>query len=257
MIAGRTNGYAAWPGASERVLDRLTAACRRPVSGPGRPCRYPLEVQVLLVKLRLDLPYRAVEAISGIDAVAASRMVRRMLGRLREVALMAQAREKGFYLVDTTTVRIRTSQVRYYTGYKHYRGIKTQVLADTQRIIHHLSPAYPAKVHDKVIWDRSLSQVQPRLNRPVLADKGYVGAKLEGKGLIRPLRRNEWAYRSPPEEAKAFNREVCRHRVRIEHIMASLKRYRILGGRFSLALEWYPVVMKAVVLIHNLERAAA
>jgi hypothetical protein len=36
-----------------------------------------------------------------------------------------------------------------------------------------------------------------------------------------------------------------------------LKRFRILGGCFSLALECYPAVMKAVALIHNLARAAA
>lgn len=227
--------------------------------GPGRSCRYPLEVQVkvLLVKLRLDLPCRALAAICGIDAVTTWRMVRRMLARLTEVAL---AREKGdieFYAVDTTTVRVRTSQARYYAGYKHFRGVKPQVLADDRKVIHHLSAAYPARVHDKLIWDRTINQVQPFLDRPVLGDKAYAGAKLEGEGLIRPLRRNEWAYRLQAAQAKAFNRELSRRRGRVEHVVASLKRFRLLGGRFSLALEWYPAAMKAAALVHNLERAAA
>lgn len=244
-------------GITGRVLEGLVAACARPGVGPGRPCEYPLQVQVLvlLVKLRLDLPYRAIEVISGIDAVTASRMVRRMLGRLSDTSLARGA--VGYYLVDTTTVRIKKRQEQYYSGYKHHRGVKTQVLADEQRRIHHLSIAYPARVHDKVIWDRNVAQVQPLLDRPVLGDKAYVGAKLEGKGLIRPLRRNEGAYKTQPEPAKAFNRALSRRRVRIEHVMASLKRFRILGGRFSLALEWYPLVMKAVALVHNLEQTTA
>lgn len=144
---------------------------------------------MLLVKLRLDLPYRAIEAISGIDAVTASRMVKRMLGRLNDTPMARGATE--FYRVDTTTVRIKTHQDRHDSGYKHHRGIKTQVLADAQRRIHHLSIAYPARMHDKVIWDRNSVQVPPLLDRPVLGDKAYAGAKLEGKGLIRPLKHNE------------------------------------------------------------------
>lgn len=246
-------------GVSEHVLDGLVSACARPEVRPGRPCRYPLATQVLvlLVKLRLDLPYRALEVISGIDAVTASRMVRRLLMRLRAVALAGRTKASRFYLVDTTTVRVRASQGIYYSGYKHHRGVKTQVLADEQRIIHHLSAAYPARVHDKVIWERTARQVQPLLGRPVLADKAYAGVQLEGKGLIRPLRRNEWAYRLQPVQAKAFNRELSRHRARIEHVMASLKRFRILGNRFSLVLEWYPAVMKTAALIHNMEQVAA
>jgi hypothetical protein len=75
---------------SDPILQRVVTAYCHPAPGPGRPCRYALDAQVLvlLVKLRLDLPYRTLEAISGIDAVTASRMVRRMLGRLRSVALV-------------------------------------------------------------------------------------------------------------------------------------------------------------------------
>lgn len=244
---------------SNRVWQGLVVACGRQEPGPGRPCRYALDVQVLvlLVKLRLDLPYRALEAISGIDAVTASRMVRRLLGRIREVVPARQPGPGEFYLVDTTTVRVRARQDRYYSGYKHHRGVKTQVLADEMMVIHHLSSAWPASVHDKTICDRTLERVKPLLRRPVLADKAYAGTHLEGHGLIRPVKHNEWGYRAEPEQAKAFNRELSRRRVRIEHVMASLKRFRILGGRFSLALECYPAVMRAAALIHNLERAAA
>lgn len=171
---------------SDHILQGLVAACCQPTPGPGRPCRYALDGQVLvlLVKLRLDLPYRALEVISGIDAVTASRMVKRMLERLRDVALTHRADTIAFYLVDTTTVRVRARQDQYYSGYKHHRGIKTQVLADEGLVIHHLSAAWPARVHDKVIWDRTLEQLYPLLQRPVLADKAYAGAMLEGKGRL-------------------------------------------------------------------------
>lgn len=241
---------------SKRVMNRLMAACGRPEGGAGRPCQYALEVQVLvlLVKMRLDLPYRALETISGIDAVTASRMVRRMLERLMEAPLAKDNQVEGFYLVDTTTVRVRARQDPYYSGYKHHWGVKTQVLADEGRMIHHLSGAWPARVHDKVIWDRTTDQDQPFLDRPVLADKAYAGAYLEGEGLVRPFRHHEREYRAQPETARVFNKELSRRRARIEHVMASLKRFRLLGGRFSLSLACYPAVMKAAALIHNLQR---
>jgi hypothetical protein len=53
-----------------------------------------------------------------------------------------------------------------------------------------------------------------------------------------------------------YNKGLSRRRVRIEHVMARLKRSRLLGGRFSLALGCYPAVMQAAALINNLEQAA-
>lgn len=87
----------------------------------------------------------------------------------------------------------------------------------------------------------------------MLADKAYAGAKLENEWLFRPIRRNEQAYKMDRISAKAANRKLSKRRVRIEHVMASLKRYRILRDRFPLALHLYTPCMHAIALIHNLE----
>jgi hypothetical protein len=122
---------------------------------------------VLLGKLKLDLPSRALEVISGNDAVTASRMVRWKLERLSEWTWRQRPEPIECYRVDSTTARVR--QDKYYSGYQHHRGVKTQVLADKGLVIHHLSAAWPVRAHDKVIWDHTLEQLRPLLERPILA----------------------------------------------------------------------------------------
>ena len=60
--------------------------------------------------------------------------------------------------------------------------------------------------------------------------QAYVGALNEGEGLLRPIKRGERA--ATPPAAQAFNAELSRRRVRIEHVFARLKTFRVLQGLF-------------------------
>ena len=195
----------------------------------GRPVTHPIDVQlrITLMKLRHNVTYRAIEAITGMDAVTASRIVRRVL-RLLSLGTMPMADPPIFLVVDATISRIGTTLPRFYSGYKHHRGLKTQTVCDEKRFIRHLSPPRPASVHDKTLWDEQRQHLTPLKHVFVLGDKGYAGAILD-KAVLRPLKKNETAYRNNPAGAKQENRIVSALRVRIEHVIGSLKRFKILA----------------------------
>ena len=247
-----------WTGCAPGIFARLLEPCGRHQRRLGRPQRYPawVELLVTLMKLRRDLPYRFIETLTGIDAVTASRMVRRTLARLSDVTQPAPWPPPRHFIVDTTTCRVGTSKRSFWSGHKHHAGLKAQVLCDERRRIHHVSAAWPAGQHDKTIWNCTLGEIGNWLDRPVLADKAYAGARLERVLLFRPVKRQERAYRENREKVKATNRERAQRRVRIEHVMASLKRFRVLRDRFPLALRLLSPCLHVIALIHNLELMA-
>lgn len=85
---------------------------------------------LFLFKLRYNLPDRALEALFGVDHVAASRAFDRALASLNKVRAPLPAAEAAWYAVDTTTLRIGKGKQRgHFTGYKHLSGLKLQVVS--------------------------------------------------------------------------------------------------------------------------------
>jgi hypothetical protein len=115
-----------------------------------------------------------------------------------------------------------------------------------------VSGDYPGSVHDKVIWDREYDAVQPHLDRPVLADKAYAGARVEGDMLFRPVKRNEKRWHDDPLHAKAYNSILGRWRVLVEHAFARMKTFRILQGMFSLRVDKLADTFRAIAIIVNI-----
>ena len=85
--------------------------------------------------------------------------------------------DHDWLIVDVTCSRLRSADQDDYSGYKHHRNRKVQVIVDNNRHIVAVSPAYARKTHDKTIWDNEIGSVAPVLDRPTLADKAYAGAK--------------------------------------------------------------------------------
>ena len=111
------------------------------------------------------------------------------------------------------------------------------------------SRGYPGSIHDKTIWNDNFDMVQTGSH--VLADKAYAGADGEGKVLFRPVKRNERVWKDDPEGAKAANRALSKKRVKIEHLFARLKTWRIVR-QYPNRPETIGEVFKAVAFIHNL-----
>ena len=240
------------------VLIRLAAVAKQALFAdrPGRPHQHgPLAmVGLVLMKLRHNLTGRALGALAGIDAVTLSRYVRKVTALLGTLPLRMQ-QPQGFLLVDTTSVRVGSSAPSSYSGHKHQRCAKVQVIADEAGFVQHSGAAWPGSVHDKTAYNKERVSLGEALGTLMLADKAYVGAFNEGEGLLRPIKRGERAAKLPA--AQAFNAELSRRRVRIEHVFARLKTFRVLQGLSPYRGEQLGTVLRAIALVHNLNRLEA
>ena len=161
-----------------------------------------------------------------------------------------------FLIVDSTCTRIRSSSIDDYSGYKHHKNKKVQLLTDDKRQVLAVSGGYSGKIHDKTMWNKEFASVAKLLDRPVLGDKAYAGAKGEpeakGKIVLRPIKRNEVNYKLDKESCKAFNRQLSQIRVGVEHVFAQLKAFKILRNLFPLQPKRYATCFKAVAFVYNM-----
>jgi IS5 family transposase len=106
--------------------------------------------------------------------------------------------------------------------------LKSQIVVDgrTRQVICTAHGRGP--VHDFALYQRSNLELHESLE--VLADSGYQGLeKLHEKGRTprKKPRKSELT-----DEQKQSNRELARRRVVVEHVIRSLKIFRILAERY-------------------------
>lgn len=81
------------------------------------------------------------------------------------------------------------------------------------------------KEHDFQLFKRS--KVKPLSRVEVLADKGYQGIKKIHNSSYTPIKKTK--KKSLTLSEKEYNRELAKHRIYIEHVIRSLKIFRILA----------------------------
>jgi len=125
------------------------------------------------------------------------------------------------------------AQKPYYSGKKKAHTLKNQVVVDPCGRIETVSPTVPGGANHDLTVLRG-SGVLERLGEGegAMVDKGYVGVKNDYPGvpIVIPFK----AARNRPlsEDQRAFNREVARHRIVVEHAMAQLDRFTVLRHVF-------------------------
>lgn len=144
-------------------------------------------------------------------------------------------------IVDATEQETERRQGSGYSGKKRRQTIKTQIVADNQARIRHVSRSVPGNVHDKKLYD----QTGVRAGR---GDLGYLGTR-----LILPYKSSK--LHKLNEKQKKYNQAHSRTRIVIEHIFASLKQFRILAQRWRNSLSNYQQVFTIVAGLYNLRRA--
>ena len=106
--------------------------------------------------------------------------------------------------------------------------MKSQVVVNgrTRQIICTAHAGGP--VHDFALYGRS--KVEPHESLEVLGDSGYQGLqKLHEKSRTPPKKPHKAEL---TDEQKRSNRELARRRVVVEHVIRSLKIFRILAERY-------------------------
>jgi hypothetical protein len=141
-------------------------------------------------------------------------------------------------IIDSKEQRVnrptgQQAQKPYYSGKKKAHTVKTQVAVDPCGRIEAVGASVPGGAHH----DLPLlcgSGILERLaeGEAAMVDKGYVGVRnyYPGVPVVIPFR----ASRTHPltAEQTAYNREVARYRIVVEHTMAQLNRFTALRQVF-------------------------
>ena len=104
-------------------------------------------------------------------------------------------------------------------------------------------------VHDFALYRRS--NLEPHESLEVLADSGY-------QGLQKLHERSKTPQKKPrkselTDEQRQSNRELARRRVVVEHVIRSLKIFRIVAGRYRNRRKRFSLRFNLVAGLYNCE----
>ena len=112
----------------------------------------------------------------------------------------------------------------FYSGKKKKHCIKNNVLVSQQAKILLLTPTCEGKKHDKKIADET-GLVLPR-GSSLYQDLGFLGFSVLDVTMIQPIKKPRGKELTP--EQKESNRQISSVRVRVEHAIGGVKRFRIV-----------------------------
>lgn len=111
-----------------------------------------------------------------------------------------------------------------------------------------LSDTYEGSVHDKAIADASPYPLPD--GGTLIDDLGFLGYRLPGVKHTRPFKKPKGGQLAP--EQQAHNQRVAKVRVLIEHIIASIKRCRIVKDKIRLWKDGVrDILMEVCCGLHN------
>lgn len=127
----------------------------------------------------------------------------------------------------------------HYSGKKKRHTVKTQLTVNSKGLIIHKSRHVRGSTHDYTLYKHS----HPKLPSKVRAglDLGYLGIKDDYPNLncVLPIKkknpgRGKVGVRAPElsVEQRAFNSELARERVVVEHTNSRVKKFLIWGAEF-------------------------
>ena len=139
-------------------------------------------------------------------------------------------------------------QKLYYSGKKKQHTIKNDVLSDERCKIRFLSETVEGRKNDKRLADESGYTVPAG---SVLAqDAGFQGFQLEGVAILQPKKKPRGGELSYADKVR--NRLISSIRVRVEHVIGGVKRYRIVKDK---SRNWKPgfrdLVVETCCGLHN------
>jgi DDE superfamily endonuclease len=111
-----------------------------------------------------------------------------------------------------------------------------------------LSDTVEGKEHDKSLADLA-HYTLPRGSH-LYQDMGFQGFMLDGVTIIQPKKKPRGGELTPPE--KAHNRFISSIRIRIEHAIGGVKRYRIVKDKIRLLKDGIrDTIMETCCGLHN------
>jgi len=148
-------------------------------------------------------------------------------------------------VVDATEQRTERRQRGCgYSGKKKAHTVKTQIVVSGKGDIMHISSSVPGNVHDKKLYDQS---------GVILPDTAKGDLAYLGTNITIPLKSSK--LHQLTQRQKDHNTRHSRKRIIVEHVLCSLKAFRILSDRFRGSLINYHSYFLIVCGLRNLARA--
>jgi hypothetical protein len=173
-----------------------------------------------------------------------------------EQRLEAEAKEKDKPLLflhdgtERTVVRPKDKSLQklYYSGKKRSHTLKNILLSQANCKIIFLSPTCEGKKHDKKAADQASYQLPA--GSTLYQDTGFQGFSLVGVTIIQPKKKPR--AQELTEAEKQNNRLISKIRVRIEHVIGGVKRYRIVKDKIrAWKANFRDKVMETCCGLHN------
>lgn len=258
-------------------LEKLNPDRKRMVGGGRKHSLKTLEDQLLLVLVwsRLYLIYLTIEYLFGIDESTVSRTIQTIQPllqnkfmlpeRLPEKKIRTIEELKKFLPPDinlddiladaTEQVMPRPESKRkrkpYHSGKKRRFTVKTQIATTRKGLIVHISPTVGGRMHDYKLFKQSeLPQIIPKNSR-LYVDNGYQGIKKDYPDLVVAIPFGRQRRHILTRSEKIFNKKQRRIRIKVENIIAQLKKYTVLSGVYRHSLQNYSQTFRFVANVVN------
>lgn len=143
--------------------------------------------------------------------------------------------------------RNRNKQKYYYSGKKKKHSIKVQIVAKKGNIL--ATNFANGKKHDFKMYKES--RLPLKKSTIVEVDLGYQGIKKYHTNSNLPHKKTK---KSPlTKEQKIQNKEQASKRVAVEHVFASLKRFKIISQKYRNRRRRFGLRFNLIASIHNME----
>lgn len=190
---------------------------------------------VLLILYRCGVTQDFIACLYGVDRAAICRSLRRIEPLAQRVlgvkkTIRVSAEEAEALIIDATEQPIQRpsrKQRCWYSGKKKGHRIKNEIIITEKGKIVSASDSMPGRVSDITVRRRG-----PSLPKAAhaYADSGYQGLQDEHPAIDIPYKKSK--HYPLTRDEKEYNHGLSRFRVRVEHKIAQIKRFRILSDRF-------------------------
>ena len=140
------------------------------------------------------------------------------------------------------------TQQAYYSRKKKRHTLKNNVLTNAESKVVFLTPTCQGSIHDKRIAD--LTGYAPPPGSVLYQDTGFQGFRIPGVKIIQPKKKPKGQDLTPQEKAR--NRKISSIRIRVEHAIAGIKRFRIVKDTLRNTKKGFAdIVMETCCGLHN------
>jgi hypothetical protein len=191
-----------------------------------------------------EILHRALEAAGCVPALTDA--------ELQEVLSERTSEEDKILLHDGTEREIprpqdEEAQLSKYSGKKKKHTVKNAVIISCLCMVLYTSFTFDGRIHDKKIADTAY-HIPPGFT--LAQDTGYQGYRPQGVTVVQPQKKPKG--KELTQEQKQYNRTVSSFRVRVEHTIGSIKRYRTVKDECRLRRNLFvEKVFSTCAALHN------